>query len=536
MAGTIKTSALVASLALAGSATALNGSVDTQLKGTAPGYQVTEIFSIGEVIGGYAPTGILDGLGAYDMGNGTVRVFANSELVDGLGYNYSLASGASLPGARVHYFDIDQNTRQLTGAGLAYDTIIDASGAAITPANVGTLNGGGGLSRLCSANIIVAGTYGFVDTLFMTGEESGGANGGLGGYEYVLDAATNTLHAAPALGFAAWESVTPIDTGTSNKTALLIGDDRNGAPLYLWVGDKNSGGDVLDRNGLRSGAMYAWKSDVVGDDLSTFKGTGATRTGSWVEITDLTSITNQDAEVLADGGFRFSRPEDVHTSPTDGTKAVLASTGSSFGGGNDLWGTTYVIDIDFDANGNPTAGNIEIAYDGDDAGAGQFAGPDFGLRSPDNLTWADDGLIYIQEDRSVGGFGLTSGEEASIWTLDPATGILERIAQVDRNAVLPDMQIDTAAGSIGNWETSGIIDVSALFGEAPGTLFIADVQAHGVRDGGPGNNLENWVNADGSRNTSLVEGGQLVFISVPEPTSLALLSLGGLLVARRRRA
>ena len=70
---------------------------------------------------------------------------------------------------------------------------------------------------------------------------------------------------------------------------------------------------------------------------------------------------------------------------------------------------------------------LDILYDGDDAGAGQFEGSDFGLRSPDNLDWADDGFIYVQEDRSTSNFGQTSGEEASIWRLDPNSGELLRV-------------------------------------------------------------------------------------------------------------
>lgn len=535
-----KMAALVATLGVTGSAVALNGSVDTQVKGTAPGYQVKEIFSIGETFGGYTPVGILDGLGAYDIGNDTIRVFANHELNSGVGYEYSLASGATLTGARVSYFDIDKNTRQLIGAGPAYDTIVNAAGAVVTtPADVAALGDGGGIARLCSAMFVKGGTFGFVDDVFLTGEEASGANGGLGGYEYVLDATGGVLHAAPALGYAAWESVTPIDTGTNTKTALLIGDDRVGAPAYLYVGDKNSGsGGFLDRNGLENGKLYAWKADSGATVPSGFSGTGNSETGTWVEISNTTSIANQDAEVALDGGFTFSRPEDVHTNPNNGQQAVFTSTGrQGFDGDSDVWGTTYIFDIGFDAAGDPTTGNVSIVYDGNDVGGGQFAHPDFGVRSPDNLTWADDGLIYLQEDRAISSalFGATSNEETSIWQLDPVTGNVNRVFQIDRSAVLPDTQIDTDPGDLGDWETSGIIDVSALFGEAPGTLFIADVQAHSVRDGAAGNLLENAVNADGNRNTSLVEGGQLVFLSVPEPTSLALLSLGGLLVARRRR-
>ncbi|MEL7039571.1 MAG: calcium-binding protein, partial [Cyanobacteria bacterium J06592_8] len=180
-----------------------------------------------------------------------------------------------------------------------------------------------------------------------------------------------------------------------------------------------------------------------------------------------------------------------------------------------------------DDNGDPVSAELTIVYDGDDAGNGQFEGPDFGLRSPDNLDWADDGNIYIQEDRSTvdrvpresvdsdeefpDAFGGVSREEASIWELDPNTGELTRIAQVDRSAV-PDDQIDTDPDDLGDWETSGILDVSTLFGQEPGSLLIADTQAHSLR-GGPIGDPEVDSDDPTSDDQNLVQGGQLFFIT-----------------------
>ena len=77
----------------------------------------------------------------------------------------------------------------------------------------------------------------------------------------------------------------------------------------------------------------------------------------------------------------------------------------------------------YDATGR----RVAQLYDGDMAG-----NQDDGIRSPDNLDWGDDGLIYIQEDRSTSNatFGGTAGREASIWQLDPATGAATRIAEM----------------------------------------------------------------------------------------------------------
>ena len=65
------------------------------------------------------------------------------------------------------------------------------------------------------------------------------------------------------------------------------------------------------------------------------------------------------------------------------------------------------------------------------------------------------------------------------------------------------------AGAAGEWESSGILDVSRLFGKRGGSLFLFDVQAHGIED-------QEDVNPDSRINDGdLVEGGQLLFLEPP---------------------
>ena len=74
---------------------------------------------------------------------------------------------------------------------------------------------------------------GLAARIYFAGEETNG------GTEWALDTATGDLWAVPARGLAAWENVTELNTGRTDKVAFLIGDDRAGAPLLLYVGDKN---------------------------------------------------------------------------------------------------------------------------------------------------------------------------------------------------------------------------------------------------------------------------------------------------------
>ena len=205
-------------------------------------------------------------------------------------------------------------------------------------------------------------------------------------------------------------------------------------------------------------------------------------------------------EAKAGGAFQFSRPEDVTTHPYIGTRAVLASTGRDTVFPHDAWGTLYQVDVDFDS----MSALLTILYDGDDAGGGQVPGPDFGIRNPDNINWADDGFIYVQEDMAKSippWFGGQSHEEASVWQLEPLKGTIQRVARMNRSILLPQGVTDSLANVMGAWESSGILDVTHLFEHHPGEkLFLVTIQAHSVQDG-----LIAKAN--------LFEGGQLVWLS-----------------------
>jgi len=166
---------------------------------------------------------------------------------------------------------------------------------------------------------------------------------------------------------------------------------------------------------------------------------------------------------------------------------------------HDAWGTIHQIDVDPEKR----TAMLTILYDGDDAGDARFSHPDAGIRSPDNLVWAGDGSIYVQEDdakRQPPFFGSHSGQEASLWRLDPLTGTVERISRIDRSVVLPEGSIDEHPDAIGTWESAGILDVTHLFESRVGErVLLATVQAHTIRDGIIAKH-------------NLVEGGQLILL------------------------
>jgi glycerophosphoryl diester phosphodiesterase len=575
--------AVALSLALAVAQGVGNGGVPSMLDGNG-GWTAKPIFTIGETIdnttgdlnsstaGKYTPVGVLDGLGAYELDRDTVRVFANHELLNFRGNEYEVGDGQgdtfSLIGARVSYFDIDKDSLAIVDAGLAYNHIYDANGD-VAEDDGFLSNDFAGLSRLCSAGLFEASQFGrgrgLRNRIFFTGEEDGGFFNGVGGAEWALDPETGNLWQLPALGRGAWENVTVVDTGSSEYVAIVLADDSSpfdftgdgvaeGVPLYLYVGKKQSSGDFPTRNGLRGGKLFVWVPDDKSvDSPAEFHGSGSLA-GRFVEIDNgrspdagdrsedgstgydeygFPTQSNLVTQARNKGAFQFSRPEDVATNPADGSEFVLASTGvdtfdidPKTGNGVDTFGTMYTMKIDFSDLDNPK-GDLVILYDGD-------ADEDRKLRSPDNLDWADDGVIYVQEDKAeddtasgdevLFGDGAANPNEAGIVAINRKLdgqgnlrGVqLQRVANIDRTVVLDGSignsanAIDRDAGVAGEWESSGILDVSKLFGRSAGTLFLVTVQAHGIVDqesGSPGNNNSRIEDDD------LVEGGQLLFLA-----------------------
>ena len=481
------------------------------------GWTVQPIITIGESVDGYWPVGKPDGMGAYrwsnQAGDERVRVLLNHELNPGTGFAYTLANGTRLTGARISYLDFDPVSRALVASGIAYDKVHDAAGRPVTAAAQinETNHRSDGLGRLCSARYVAAGTFGLANDIFFTNEEMGARRRAKGGLVWALDIKTKSLWAVPAMGRAAWENVTPIAPPTPETVAFLLGDDTSAAPLWLYVGKKDPDGGFLARNGLAEGYMFAWRAyDVGRSSPDDWNGTTGPETlgGCFIRnpVAGLSSTEMREA-ARARHAFAFARPEDVHANPHNPNEAVFATTGDGSAFPADDWGTLYRVRPDFErgcgSGGSGVHADVTILYDGDaydDPDQDGAPNPDFGLRNPDNLVWSGDGFIYVQEDAStdLADFGGASGREASIWRVDPESGALLRIAEVDR---APFAAHDDQAGEIGAWETSGVIDVTALFATGPSErLLMSTVQAHSLKGG--------FIEQE-----DLDEGGQVVFLS-----------------------
>ena len=544
--------ALVAARPVAGA----GAFASTMLKDVAGGPEltVTSLITVGEFTNGlnpgdsvYAPTGIFDGQGAYDNADGTYTLLVNSELGATSGYGYLLPGvEGGFTGARISSLVIDKDVDDdasngyqsaVIAGGLAYDSIyLDGSDTAIDQA----ADLGAGFKRFCAANLVEANSFGadkgFADRIYLVGEEEFSADGGS---FFALDVNGRAIHEVVGFGKGTWESATSIDTGSSDTVAVLLFDDAK-APLYIWVGRKSAAADAsfLERNGLATsqGSLYTFVTTAlpengvsVGPDSSDLfaftqaNGINTAINGSWVDLATLDpNYASLGAPALRQlavgaGALQLSRIEDGEVNPLNSQQAVFVSTGTADFSKGDLYGNVYTLDFGaaFGSDGLISgAGDsvLKVVYDGD-----LLADPTTGIRNPDNMTISADGFAYLQEDRANGGgtdisAGNFGTQEASIWQLeiDPITGDSigdpTRWAQIDRTAV-PTAYGQTQpaftspdSNGVGNWESSGIIDVSAMYDSTAGSYFLANVQAHSLKDG----------NIGGSG--YLVEGGQIDLI------------------------
>ena len=506
-------------------AEAIDGSAAAMLQAApASGFDIDVLASTGESFAGYQPPGILDGTAAWRRDADTVRLFVNHELPADAGEPWALENGLQMRGARISWFDIDVESRSVRGAGNAIRTIRDRRGEPVQSTEQIHEQWGSdkdhGLNTLCSAQGYAAGDFGFVDNLMFTCEEvSAEEDHPHGGSLWALEPATGELWALPELGRGSWENVTALATPDNHKSdghiALLLADDYEfgAAPLYLWIGRKQPDGNFVARNGLAQGQLFVWSATDGQRSPEDWNGTGESAAGNFIAVQtrDVSQAgrSGHDRDGYFDdvfmreqarrlGAFMFSRPEDLHTNPANPSQVAFASCGHGKVFPADDWGTVYLIETQIEVTDELSArASMLILHDCDDYG-------DYGIRNADNLVWASDGMLYIQEDKAtkLRHFGGQTGREASIWRLNPEQPTdYSLVATIDRSSIWPRDARDILPRELGAWESSGILDVSAQFGAGNELLMIATVQAHSVRGGSLGGR------------SKLVQGAQLVIMS-----------------------
>lgn len=436
---------------LAAAATAPSSSDTPYLVSLDAGVDFTSLLTAGDTVRrmhkgnlDYAMVGIPDGLGAWDNGDGTITVLMNQELGSSLGVIRDHGGkGAFVSRWQVRKSDL----KVLAGE----DQIKDVrlwNGTAFAPA-AGVI-----FNRFCSADLPASTALynrdsgkGLADgRLFLNGEETAAGRA-------MAHVATGRDHGTsyelPRFGRAAWENL--IASPFEQDKTIVAGDDDgplNGSKVYFYVGQKQASGSPVDQAGLNNGST--WQLSVTGY---------ATESAGTPIPNGYSGRFN-----LGAAGTGFNRVEDGAWDTVNPNRYYFVTT-ASFTGNTRLWRLTF-DDIHHPEGG----GNIQILVDG--AVTGQ--------KMLDNITVDRDGNVYMLED--VG----NQPHLGRIWEYSAANGTTRLLAQHDplRFIAGAPADIDGSDSKQSDEESSGIVDLSALFDGVPGydtvhnNYLLLDVQAH----------------------------------------------------------
>jgi serralysin len=469
-----------------------------------PNVRFTSIATVGDVIGTkpnespYRMVGIPDGLGSWDNGDGTITVVMNHELQATAGI--VRAHGAT--GAFVSQLVINKATLVVESAKDAITTVLlwdDLTSAFATPTVPYAIG------RLCSADLAEQTAYQWTDTkgtetteddvvygtdakIFMTGEEIGPE-----GKEFGLVLSGEDAGKAYELahtGLFSWENSASAPLA-QRKTISVGTDDGLNGQVYVYIGEKRTEGTAIEKSGLVGGALYGIKvanldnatalnnestTGIPGGSFSLVK-LGADTDLDGNPDGDVSAMTGLqlDAQSEALGVTSFLRPEDVSFDPTNPNVFYFATT-NSFTGPSRLYKATFT-----DITNPESGGSIEAVLVGTE-----------GQRMFDNITVNAQGKVILQED--VG----NQAHIGKIWEYDPITDKLSQLANFDPalfTAGLPGFKTQDE-------ESSGVIDVTNLLGDANTKAYLLDAQSH--------------LNISATE-PELVEDGQLLVMYVDTP-------------------
>ena len=448
-------------------------------------YEIKPLFSVDDrvpLLDGapgqqYRMVGIPDGLGAHPNGDGTNTLYMNHELPS-TSLSQPVVGGPTNRGAFVSRWILDSDGDPIAGK-RAYDTVWEEN-TLIGPApEVG--NSSRALSRFCSG-FLAGPQNGFDRPIYLTGEEEATAANSFDGLgSQAVAVYDDELHALPRMGRFSREN-TVVQPGHGTRTVVFPTED--GPPtldsqLYMYVGkkDRSEGAGVLSRNGLDTGKLYVFRS-LDPDRNSERDFVAGSVKGEWIEIPNAAGMTAAALEEAADqaGAMTFVRPEDAAFNPRNRHELFFNTTGSSSGadeGVNEL-GRLYSLRLH---PGNPLKpAKLDIVFNTDTIVA---QGGDIAI-SPDNLD-ASDRYLMINEDGTADSRPVMAakGRDGSIWRLDLVEGPVGAVgadaSSATRVAELDPPGRDGVAVGPGVWETSGVIDTTAIFGA---DTWLSDVQAH----------------------------------------------------------
>lgn len=482
----------------------------------------------------YRLVGVPDGMGAYrtpqDIIDGTSTFLVNHEIGNATGIVRAHGNaGAFVSTWRVVTDPSRADFLRVVGGGDLSTTYNMWNGSSWVVNNTANPMSTG-MNRFCSADLAPVSayswtnpatgqTFGTTERIFLNGEEAG-AEGRAMAHIATGPEARQSFQ-LPSHGRYSWEN--NVANPHSQQLTIVAGtDDSTPGNLYFYVGQKQATGNTIERAGLTNGTVYGVvvnggnNTIVAGqrvEDRTNVLGNATTgrvesAAFSLVAMQDQTNRTGAQLQTETDSlrQMNFLRPEDSAWNPSNHNQLFFATT-DAFTGNSRLWSMTFTNIT------QPTlGGQVTMLADGSNAstisGGITSATGATDIRMMDNIAVSRFNQVLIQED--VG----NNARLGRLWLYDLASDSMVEIG-------IPDATRFLAGGSrflTQDEETSGIIDAWDIIG--PG-WWLLDMQSHNTISG------------------ELAEGGQLmaVFIpqTVPTPAAAAVLGLGGLLAARRRR-
>jgi hypothetical protein len=217
--------------------------------------------------------------------------------------------------------------------------------------------------------------------------------------------------------------------------------------LYVLVSD---GDNITNFRDLRKGPIY--------------KGHFEPLTWNWKRQ----NSSELEDEVQKKNALDFIRLEDLHYDQNNNSKIYVVDTGDNKPGEQYNNGRIYSFELATpfkNSSSSPAfyGASFAVMLDGD---AGDS------IRNPDNVATSKNSLM-IQEDLNDYN-RIKGGDNARILRFDLNTHEIKPVAVLDQS-------VDKTNPKAGEWESSGIIDVSKIFGKG---VWLVDVQAHTINEGG----------------------------------------------------
>jgi hypothetical protein len=410
---------------------------------------ITSIFTATQTSGTYTCSGLMDGAGAWDNGNGTFSMLINHEAGNTAG---AVRAHGSV-GAFVSKWIINKSTLAVVSGVDLIQNVNIWNGTAYTTYNATTPSTLAAFGRFCSADLPAASAFwnvftgnGTPERIFMNGEESGSS--GRGFAHIATGPNAGVSYELPRLGKFSWENAVASPYAT-DKTIVAGLDDATPGQVYFYIGTKTNTGTEIARAGLTNGKLFGVAvTGLVLESNASVPAAGTTF--SLVDLGDVTAVSGSSLQTMStnSGVTQFLRPEDGVWDPSNPKDFYFVTT-NGFTANSRLW------KLSFTNISNPElGGTITAVLDGTE-----------GQIMMDNIGIDNSGHILIQED--VG----NQAHNGKMWQYTIANDNLTLIAQHD-----PARFVTAGPNFLTqDEESSGIFDAQSILGAG---MFLFVDQGH----------------------------------------------------------